>query len=74
VLGHVQRGGTPSAFDRVLATRLGVGAADLAADGESGVMVALRSMNIESVPLSEAVDSIRGVPEELFRTAKSFFG
>jgi phosphofructokinase-like protein len=74
VLGHVQRGGTPSAFDRVLATRLGVGAADLAADGESGVMVALRSMNIESVPLSEAVDSIRGVPEDLVRTAASFFG
>jgi 6-phosphofructokinase 1 len=74
VLGHVQRGGTPSAFDRVLATRLGVGAADLAVDGESGVMVALRSMNIESVPLSEAVDSIRGVPERLFKTASSFFG
>ncbi|MEA3503366.1 MAG: ATP-dependent 6-phosphofructokinase [Actinomycetota bacterium] len=74
VLGHVQRGGTPSAFDRVLATRLGVGAADLAVDGESGVMVALRSMNIESVPLSEAVDTIRGVPERLFKTASSFFG
>ncbi|MEN8233537.1 MAG: ATP-dependent 6-phosphofructokinase [Actinomycetota bacterium] len=74
VLGHVQRGGTPSAFDRVLATRLGVGAADLALDGASGVMVALRSMNIEAVPLSEAVDSIRGVPEDLFSTAKAFFG
>jgi len=74
VLGHVQRGGTPSAFDRVLATRLGVAAADRAIDGESGVMVALRSMKIESVPLSEAVDSIRGVPEELFRTASTFFG
>jgi 6-phosphofructokinase 1 len=74
VLGHVQRGGTPSAFDRVLATRLGVAAADLAVEGESGVMVALRSVSIESVPLSEAVDSVRGVPERLFDTAATFFG
>jgi len=74
VLGHMQRGGTPSAFDRVLATRFGVAAADLAIDGESGIMVALRSMCIEPVPLSEAVESIRGVPERLFETARTFFG
>jgi len=74
VLGHIQRGGTPSAFDRVLATRFGVAAADLAVDGESGVMVALRSMNIEPVPISVAVDSIRGVPHDLFDTAAAFFG
>jgi 6-phosphofructokinase 1 len=74
VLGHVQRGGTPSAFDRVLATRLGVAAADFAIDGQSGVMAALRSESIVSVPLSEAVDSIRGVPPQLFKTAESFFG
>jgi phosphofructokinase-like protein len=74
VLGHVQRGGTPSAYDRVLATRLGVGAADLAIDGASGVMVAVRSEDIVPVPLSEAVDSIRGVPDTLFATAASFFG
>ena len=73
VLGHMQRGGTPSAFDRVLATRFGVAAANLAIDGESGVMVALRSMNIEAVPLTEAVDSTRGVPIELFETAQAFF-
>jgi ATP-dependent phosphofructokinase / diphosphate-dependent phosphofructokinase len=73
VLGHMQRGGTPSAFDRVLATRFGVAAANFAIDGESGVMVALRSMNIEAVPLTEAVDSIRGVPKELFETAQAFF-
>lgn len=73
VLGHMQRGGTPSAFDRVLATRFGVAAANLAIDGESGVMVALRSMNIEAVPLTEAVDSIRGVPKDLFETAQAFF-
>ena len=74
VLGHVQRGGTPSAFDRVLATRLGVAAADFAIDGQSGVMAALRSERIVAVPLSEAVDSIRGVPPQLFKTAESFFG
>ena len=74
VLGHVQRGGTPSAFDRVLATRLGVGAADFAIDGQSGVMAALRSESIVAVPLSEAVDSIRGVPDRLYETAQSFFG
>jgi 6-phosphofructokinase 1 len=74
VLGHVQRGGTPSAFDRVLATRLGVGAADFAVEGQSGVMAALRSASIVPVPLSEAVDTIRGVPEQLFETAQSFFG
>ena len=67
VLGHVQRGGTPSAFDRVLATRLGVGAADFAVEGQSGVMAALRSESIVAVPLSEAVDSIRGVPDQLVR-------
>ena len=74
VLGHVQRGGTPSAFDRVLATRLGVRAADFAIEGQSGVMAALRSESIVAVPLSEAVDSIRGVPDELYETAHSFFG
>ena len=74
VLGHVQRGGTPSAFDRVLATRLGVGAADFAVEGQSGVMAALRSESIVAVPLSEAVDSIRGVPDQLYETAHSFFG
>ena len=74
VLGHVQRGGTPSAFDRVLATRLGVGAADFANEGQTGVMAALRSESIVAVPLSEAVDSVRGVPDQLYETARSFFG
>jgi 6-phosphofructokinase 1 len=74
VLGHVQRGGSPTAFDRVLATRLGVAAADLAVDGASDVMVALRSMEIEPVPLSEAAASIKGVPDDLYDTAATFFG
>jgi ATP-dependent phosphofructokinase / diphosphate-dependent phosphofructokinase len=74
VLGHLQRGGTPSAFDRVLATRLGVKAADLATEGQHGVMVALRNANIVGVPLAEGCADIRGVDEELFRVAQSFFG
>ena len=74
VLGHLQRGGTPSAFDRVLATRLGVKAADLAAEGQHGVMVAMRNAGIVGVPLAEGCAEIRGVDEELYRVAQSFFG
>ena len=74
VLGHLQRGGTPSAFDRVLATRFGVKAADLAAEGQHGVMVAMRNTGIIGVPLAEGCAEIRGVDEELFSVAQSFFG
>ena len=74
VLGHIQRGGSPTSFDRILATRLGVGAADMAAAGLSNVMVALHSTEIVPVPLAEAVSSIRGVPDELYDTARTFFG
>src|SRR5713101_4306511 len=55
ILGHIQRGGTPTAFDRVLATRFGVGAIDCVHDGEFGQMVALQSSRIVRVPLAEAV-------------------
>ena len=74
VLGHTQRGGTPIASDRVLATRLGAGAADLAAEGLTHVMVALRSTEIVPVPLEAATASVRGVPLELYETAQTFFG
>ena len=74
VLGHVQRGGTPSATDRVLASRRGVAAADLAADGASGVMVAVRGTEIVPVPLAKACEEVRGVDESLFSVAKTFFG
>jgi 6-phosphofructokinase 1 len=74
VLGHLQRGGTPSAFDRVLATRLGAKAADLAAEGQRGVMVAMRNADIVGVPLAEGCAEIRGVDDELYRVAQSFFG
>ena len=74
VLGHLQRGGTPTAFDRVLATRLGAAAADLAADGKRGVMVALRGTRIVDVPLADACGEPRGVDPELFEVARTFFG
>jgi len=74
VLGHLQRGGTPSAFDRVLATRMGTKAADLAIEGQSGVMVAMRGTEIVSVPLSLGCSEIRGVDDELYDTAETFFG
>lgn len=74
VLGHIQRGGTPTAFDRVLATRLGVAAADFAVSGTSGVMVGVQGTEIVPVPLEEAVSGVRGVPESLFDVAATFFG
>lgn len=74
ILGHIQRGGTPAASDRVLATRLGVAAADFAIEGLSNVMVALLGTETVPVPLSEATSGIRGVPEDIYRTARTFFG
>jgi phosphofructokinase-like protein len=74
VLGHLQRGGTPTAFDRVLATRLGVVAADLALSGTYGVMVAMHGPRIEPVPLAEVCGESRGVDLALYEVAKTFFG
>ncbi|MGA2966945.1 MAG: 6-phosphofructokinase [Terriglobales bacterium] len=65
VLGHIQRGGSPSAFDRVLATRYGLGAIDMAHRGEFGHMAALRGNKIVSVPLAEAIASNRKVDQEI---------
>lgn len=72
VLGHVQRGGTPVAEDRIVATRLGRAAVDLVVAGGFGQMVALRGGEIASVPLAEAA-KVRPVPEELFAVAEVFF-
>ncbi len=74
VLGHVQRGGTPTAFDRVLATRFGLHAIDAAHEGEWGKMTALRSTDIVLVELSEATTKLKLVPESLYREAEVFFG
>jgi len=64
VLGHLQRGGSPSPFDRILATGFGTEAVELAVAGRSGVMVALRDMRIEAVPLEDVVPGQRRVPVE----------
>ena len=59
MLGHIQRGGSPSPFDRILSTRFGVEAVELLARGQFGRMVCLRAGEIESVPLEEAVGVVR---------------
>jgi len=74
VLGHVQRGGTPTAFDRVLATRLGLAAITAAHAGEWGMMAALRSTNVEMVPLADAVAEVRHVPVEEYEHFDVLFG
>jgi phosphofructokinase-like protein len=74
VLGHIQRGGTPTAFDRVLATRFGIHAIRAVADGASGMMVALRGTEIVRVPLIEAVTELKLVPPERYAEAEVFFG
>jgi phosphofructokinase-like protein len=74
VLGHIQRGGPPTAFDRVLATRFGVAAIDAAHEGASGQMVALRGGDIKLVPLGEAVGTMKLVDREFYELAQVFFG
>jgi 6-phosphofructokinase 1 len=74
VLGHVQRGGTPTAFDRVLATRFGLHAIDAVHDRQWGKMTALRGVDIELVDLSEAIAELKTVPESFYREAEVFFG
>src|ERR671910_111500 len=74
VLGHVQRGGSPTPRDRVLATRYGLKAADLVHERRWGVMAALQGDAIVEVPLSEAVAELKRVPREFYETAKAFFG
>jgi 6-phosphofructokinase 1 len=74
VLGHVQRGGTPTAFDRVLATRFGLHAIDAAHSGSWGMMTALRGTEIDLVGLAEATAEPKLVPESLYREAEVFFG
>jgi 6-phosphofructokinase 1 len=74
VLGHVQRGGTPTAFDRVLATRFGLHAIDAAHNGQWGQMAALKGTDIELVSLTEATAELKTVPRELYEEAEVFFG
>jgi phosphofructokinase-like protein len=74
VLGHVQRGGTPTAFDRVLATRLGLAAIDAAHAGKWGMMTALHATQIELVSLAEAVAEVRRVPAAEYERYGVLFG
>jgi ATP-dependent phosphofructokinase / diphosphate-dependent phosphofructokinase len=74
VLGHVQRGGTPTAFDRWLATRFGLHAVGAVADGDFGKMVALRGKDIIRVPLSEGTKELKLVSPEEYAEAEVFFG
>ncbi|HEY5336514.1 MAG TPA: 6-phosphofructokinase [Mycobacteriales bacterium] len=74
VLGHVQRGGSPSPFDRWLATRFGLHAIDAVHEGDVGTMVALRGTDIVRVPLAEATAELKTVPPALYAEAEVFFG
>ncbi len=74
VLGHVQRGGSPTPRDRVLATRYGLKAADLVAEGRFGRMAALRGDEIVDVSLAEATAELKTVPVEWYEVARAFFG
>jgi ATP-dependent phosphofructokinase / diphosphate-dependent phosphofructokinase len=74
VLGYVQRGGTPTAFDRVLATRFGLHAIDAAHAENWGKMTSLRGTEITLVDLSEATAEVKLVPEALYKEAEVFFG
>jgi phosphofructokinase-like protein len=74
ILGHVQRGGTPTAFDRILATRFGIAAIDAVHDGAFGQMVALQAGHIVRVPLADAVAELKTVDPDLFHgVAEVFF-
>jgi 6-phosphofructokinase 1 len=73
ILGHVQRGGTPTAFDRVLATRFGIAAIDAVHDGAFGTMVALRAGEIVRVPLAEAVGELKLVDPALYHGVAEWF-
>jgi len=74
VLGHIQRGGTPTAFDRVLATRFGIHAVQAVHEEAFGVMVALRGTDIIRVPLAEATSQLKLVPPQRYAEAEVFFG
>jgi 6-phosphofructokinase 1 len=74
VLGYIQRGGTPTARDRVLGLRFGLKAADLVLAGEFGQMAALHGDVVDSVALSEATAELKLVPQSWYEVAKTFFG
>jgi len=74
ILGHIQRGGSPTAFDRVLATRYGIAAIDLVHNKDFGKMAALKGNDIVPIPIIDAVKGLKFVSEDLYRVAEIFFG
>jgi 6-phosphofructokinase 1 len=74
VLGHLQRGGSPSAFDRILGTRFGVKAVEQVLEGHFGTMVSLQGNRITTVPLAEGIRGLKTIDPELYRIAQIFFG
>jgi 6-phosphofructokinase 1 len=74
VLGHLQRGGSPTAFDRGLATRFGIAAIDLLHEGKFGQMVAIQGNAMVSVPLKDVINKLKTVKPELYDIAATFFG
>jgi 6-phosphofructokinase 1 len=74
VLGHIQRGGTPTAFDRWLATRFGLHAIEAVHDGDFGTMVALRGTEIVRVPLAESTGTLKTVDLSRYAEAEVLFG
>jgi 6-phosphofructokinase 1 len=74
MLGHVLRGGTPTAYDRVLATRFGIEAIDAVDDGEFGIMVALQGADIVRVPIEDGVRELKTLDRQLYDVASVFFG
>jgi 6-phosphofructokinase 1 len=74
VLGHIQRGGTPTAFDRFIATRFGVKAVELAIAGKFGYMASLQGTEVNEVPIEVAVGKLKTVDSKLYELAKTFFG
>ena len=74
VLGHIQRGGSPTAFDRVLGARFGVRAVELILNGRFGRMVALQGDKVLSIPLTETSGKTKTVPDDLYEVARTFFG
>ena len=74
ILGHIQRGGAPTGYDRVLATRLGMGAVDMVAQKQWGKMVSVQGTEVKYVPLEEALDGLKSVPQERWDEASVLFG
>ncbi len=73
ILGHVLRGGTPTAYDRVIATRFGLAAIDAVHEGAFGMMVALRGTDIVRVPIEEAVAQLKTLDDNFYADARAFF-